>query len=175
MWLGERYGEGGLAMAILLGYWLVTGSVGVAAAIAIAAGRARELARLAWGVALANLGLSLALTPWLGLEGVAIGTTLPYLVVFPFQLRLVLPVAGVSIRELVDQVWIPAYTLGAALAGALVAARLLLEPDTVVVVVAVAGIGVLAYWTAYYLTWLRPHERKLIRDTARTLLSGGRR
>lgn len=175
VWLGERYGEGGLAMAILLAYWLVTGSVGVAAAIAIAAGKARELARLAWCVALANLGLSLALTPWIGLEGVAIGTTLPYLVVFPFQLRLVLPVAGVSIGELVDQVWVPAYTLGLALAAALVVARVALSPDTAVAVVATAGLGVLAYWVAYYLIWLRPHERELIRDTCRTLLSLGRR
>jgi O-antigen/teichoic acid export membrane protein len=175
VWLGERYGEGGLAMAILLAYWLVTGSVGVAAAIAIAAGKARELAKLAWAVALANLALSLALTPWIGLEGVAIGTTLPYLVVFPFQLRLVLPVAAVSIRELVEQVWVPAYTLGLALAAALVAARLLLSPDTAMVVIAIAGAGVLAYWIAYYALWLRPHERKLIGDTARTLLSGGRR
>lgn len=175
VWLGERYGEGGLAMTILLAYWLVTGSVGVAAAIAIAAGKARALAKLAWCVALANLGLSLALTPWIGLEGVAIGTTLPYLVVFPFQLRLVLPVAGVSVRELVAHVWVPAYSLGLALAVALVAVRLLLAPDTVAGVVGVAGLGVVAYWIAYYALWLRAHERKLIRDTARTLLSGGRR
>ena len=175
VWLGERYGEGGPAMAILLSYWLVTGSVGVAAAVAIAAGKARELAKLAWSVAVANLALSLALTPWIGLEGVAIGTALPYLAVFPFQLRLVLPVAGVSLRETLDEVWIPAYTLGLALAAALVAARLALSPDTAVVVLALAGTGVLAYWVAYFALWLRPHERKLIRDTARTLLSGGRR
>lgn len=175
VWLGERYGEGGTAMSILVAYWLVTGSVGVAAAIAIAGGKAREFARLAWAVAAANLGLSVALTPWIGLEGVAIGTTLPYILVFPLQLRLVRSVVSVSLRELVREVWLPAYSIGVALAVALVTVRLTVSPDTVLAVGGTAVAGVLGYWIAYYLVWLRRDERSLVASTARTLLSAGRR
>ena len=88
VWLGEEFREGGLAMAILMSYWLVNGTTGVIGPMLIACGRAPALARYAWLVAVSNLALSLALTPLLGLEGVTIGTAVPYLVGFPFLLRM---------------------------------------------------------------------------------------
>ena len=165
VWLGPRFRQGEVALSILVSYWLLYGALVVTPGLLIGAGRARTVARYVVLVAAANLALSLALTPVLGLEGPALGTAIPYLVAFPFLLRLALSVTPLRLGELAREAWLPAYSLGAALAGCLVAARLLLDIHTLPLLLAVGGGGVLAYWLAYYLVWLRPDERKLVRDT----------
>jgi O-antigen/teichoic acid export membrane protein len=170
VWLGDQFREGDLAMVILLSYWLLNGATGVPAAILVAAGKARTLARYAWSVALANLALSLALTPPLGLEGVTLGTSIPYLAVFPFILRESLRVVPVGLGRLAFDAWIPAYSLGAGLATVLVGIRAAVDLDSVPALVGVAGGGLAAYWLAFYFVWMRPDERVLVRDVARGLI-----
>ncbi len=164
VWLGEEFREAGLAMAILMSYWLVNGTTGVIGPMLVACGRAPSLARYAWMVAVSNLALSLALTPWLGLEGVTIGTAVPYLVGFPFLLRMLLREVPVSPRTLWAEAFRPAYALGVALAAGLVAVRLVAPPETLVPLLAVIGAGLAAYWGAFYLLCLAPGERRLVRD-----------
>jgi O-antigen/teichoic acid export membrane protein len=170
VWLGEEFRQGGTAMAILMSYWLVNGCTGVLSGLLVAAGRARSLATYAWAVALANLVMSLALTPWLGLEGVVIGTAVPYLAAFPFLLRIVLREVPVPVARLARESFLPAYLLGLALAGTLAAARVIAEPDELLPVLGIAIAGVLAYWLAYYAVVLRPSERTLVRDVAAGLV-----
>jgi len=164
VWLGEQYGDGALALTILVGYWLFNGSTGIVGSIAVAGGRASTIARYAWTMAIGNLALSLALTPWLGLEGVALGTTIPYLVMFPFVVRLVLQIVDVPLGELVRRAWMPSYLLGLGLAGGLVVARLTLDLFALLPLVTVALCGPALFWIAYYLIWLEDHERELVRD-----------
>jgi O-antigen/teichoic acid export membrane protein len=167
VWLGPEFREGGTAMAILMSYWLVSGTTGVLQGIVVSGGRAPVLARLAWTVALSNLAISLALTPSLGLEGVTIGTAVPYIAIYPFFLRVVLKlVPTVKFRDLAREAFMPAYVLGAVLAAALAAARILLDLDSVIPLVAVSLGGLAAFWLAYYVVWLRPEERTLVRDVA---------
>ena len=174
VWLGPEFREGGTAMAILMSYWLVNGSTGVLQGIVVSGGRAPVLARLAWTVALSNLAISLALTPSLGLEGVTIGTAVPYFAIYPFFLRVVLDLVPVSIRTLLREAFLPAYVLGAVLACALAGARIAFGLDSVVPLLAVAAGGLAAYWIAYYAIWLRPEERTLVRDIARGALPSRR-
>jgi O-antigen/teichoic acid export membrane protein len=171
VWLGHRFRTGAAALSILVSYWLVYGALAVTPGLLIGAGRARSVARLMVLVAAANLALSLALTPVVGLEGPALGTAIPYLVAFPFLLRLALSVAPVRLGELARQAWLPAYSLGAVLAGALVLARSVLDIHTLPLLAAVALGGVAAYWLCFYLLWLDTGERRLIRDTVRSLAS----
>jgi hypothetical protein len=56
------------------------------------------------------------------------------------------------------------------LAAGLVAARLWLPLSTVLEVVAVASVGLVAYFALYYTAWLRPSERVLLGDLARLLV-----
>ena len=170
VWLGERFREGEAALAILVSYWLLYATLAVTPGFLVGAGRAREVARCLAAVAVANLALSLALTPVLGLEGPALGTAIPYFVAFPVLVRLGLSASGLPLGELARQAWLPAYSLGAALAAALGAVRVLAEPETLASVAGVAGGGLAAYWLAFYLVWMRPAERALVRDTARSLL-----
>jgi O-antigen/teichoic acid export membrane protein len=171
VWLGERYGDGAAALAILVSYWLLYGGLVVSPGFLVGAGRAPELARVMAGVALANLALSLALTPAVGLEGPALGTAIPFLLAFPLLLRLGMSVGGVGAGELARRAWVPAYSMGAVLAAVLVAVRLTADPQSLAAVAGAAVVGLLAYWAAFYLLWLGPDERRLVRGLAR--LRGG--
>ena len=167
VWLGERYREGGTALAILVSYWLLMGQLAVTPSFLIGAGRARQVARTIAAVAALNLALTLALTPWLGLEGPALGTAISYLVGFPFLLRLSLAATGVALRDLAREAWLPAYALGGALAAVLVTARALFGLDSTGPLAAALLGGPLLYWLAYVTLVLRPSERSLVRDLLR--------
>ena len=167
VWLGERYREGGTALAILVSYWLLMGQLAVTPSFLVGAGRARHVAWTIASVAALNLVVTLALTPSLGLEGPALGTAISYLAGFPFLLRLSLDVTGVRLRDLVREAWVPAYFLGGALAALLVAARALFELDSPAPLLAALGGGPLLYWLAYATVVLRPGERALARDVLR--------
>jgi O-antigen/teichoic acid export membrane protein len=170
VWLGDRYREAGLAMSLLVSYWLFTSSISVASSVLMAAGSVRTVAKLAWAIAIVNLGVSLALTPWLGLEGVVLGTTIGYLAVFPAFLHVVVTRLPVTVGELAREVWIPAFGLGLVLATALVGVRALVSVDTLPEVAVVSALGIGGYFVAFYAVCLRPSERRL----ARSLLRPGR-
>jgi O-antigen/teichoic acid export membrane protein len=167
VWLGDRYGAGAAALTILVSYWLLYGGLVVTPGFLVGAGAARYVARIFVTAAALNLVLSIALTPALGLEGPALATAIPFVLAFPLMLGVGLRAGGgVGARELARQAWWPAYGLGAALAGVLVGLRLLLEPETLPVVLGMAAGGVLAYWVAFYAVVLRPSERELVRGLA---------
>jgi O-antigen/teichoic acid export membrane protein len=163
VWLGDRYGEGAAALTILVSYWLLYGGLVVTPGFLVGAGRAREVARIFIAVAVANLGVALILTPELGLEGPALATAIPFFVAFPAMLRLGLEASGASLAELARRAWLPAYALGAVLAGVLVALRLAADPETLPAVIGMAAVGVVAYWLAFYALVLGPDERTLVR------------
>jgi O-antigen/teichoic acid export membrane protein len=163
-WLGDGFDEGGTAMALMLSYWLLFGSLGVHQMVLVGCGRAKEVARIMGGVALGVLVLSLALTPALGLEGPAVAVAASYTAAFPFLQRLVLRETGVGLRELVRRAWLPAYVLGAALAGGLVALRNAVALDSPGAVVAALAAGLAAYWLAWWLLVPDRAERSTLRS-----------
>ncbi len=162
-WLGDRYGGGGVALAILVSYWLLYGGLVVTPGFLVGAGRAREVARIMLCVAAANLVLSLVLTPELGVEGPAVGTAVPFVLAFPLMLRLGLGASGASVGDLSRRAWAPNYALGAALAALLVLGRAALPMDLTTAVVGLAAGGVLIYWAAFYGLVLDSDERALAR------------
>ena len=91
-----------------------------------------------------NVSISLALTPRLGLDGVVLGTTVSFVLGFPFC-WIVLSTFPVRLAELVRDVWLPAYLTGVPLAIGLLAARLSLPLDTVVGVLSAALVALLVY------------------------------
>jgi O-antigen/teichoic acid export membrane protein len=162
-WLGDRYGAGDTALAILVSYWLVYGGLVVTPGFLVGAGRARDVARIMICVAAANLTLSLALTPSLGVEGPAVATAAAFLAAFPFLLRVGLAASHAPLAELARRAWAPNYMLGAALAVALIGGRAALPMDETVAVLALAAGGVLAYWGVFYGLVLDASERALVR------------
>jgi O-antigen/teichoic acid export membrane protein len=170
VWLGPKFASAGAAMTILVGYWLVTGGAPVAAAMLMAAGRVRRLAAYAAAVAAFNLVLSLALTPRYGLNGVVLGTTIPYVLLSPYVVILALSTFSVGLGDFGREVWLPAYSTGAVILAGLLAVRLSVSLTTLPAVLAVGLTAVLAYWAIFVAVWLKPGERRLIGETARALI-----
>ena len=123
VWLGDRYGAGATALTILVSYWLLYAGLVVTPGFLVGAGRARQVGLITAGAAALNLVLALVLTPELGIEGPALATAIPFLLVFPLMLRVGLDASGATLGQLARRAWLPAYALGAALAAALVAVR----------------------------------------------------
>ncbi len=167
VWLGERYGEGGAALAILVSYWLLYGGLVVSPGFLVGAGLARAVARVMLGVAAANLVLALALTPELGLEGPALATAVPFVVAFPLLLRLGLQASGVTLTRIVGGAYLPAWVLGVSLALALAFVRFGIGPQTLPAVLGFAGGAIVLYWAAFYGLVLAPGERAFVRGLLR--------
>lgn len=170
VWLGARFETAATGMTVLLAYWLVNANTGVAAGMLVAAGRARQLTLYAAVVAGLNLVLSLALTPSFGLVGVVLGTTVSYVVLFPFFLAIALPTFSVSLADLAREAWLPGYATGLVVGVGLILVRLSAHLDNLPKVVVAAALGLLAYWIIYYTVWLRPSERALVRNVALALV-----
>jgi O-antigen/teichoic acid export membrane protein len=166
-WLGEAFVEAAPAMTILLAYWLVAANALVATTVLIAHGHTLWLAHYAWTVALTNLALSVALTPWLGLDGVVLGTTLPYVVAIPIAMRKALRELPVRASDFWSAAWLPGYTTAAAVGAAIVALRLVTPIEGLLPVIAVATAGVGFAWGAWWVLWLTPEERRLAGDVVR--------
>ena len=168
VWLGDRYIDGAAALTILVSYWLLYGALIVTPGFLVGAGEARAAGRTLACAAALNLVLALILTPKLGVEGPAVATAGALAAVFPLLLRVGLRVSDVALGELFARALLPAYGLGAALAGVLLAIRLGLEPDTLPAVAATAVIGVAIYWAAFYAFVFDPGERALVRGLLRS-------
>lgn len=167
VWLGRRYAGAAFAMAIFTATWILGANNNVIGSALVGVGRRRELMGYTWGVAAMNLALSVGLTPVIGLPGVVIGTTAAYVAFFPMLLRIAFDALPISLADLVHEVWLPAYSLGAVLAAGLVVVRLAFAPDAVWSVALTCGLGVCGYWLAFYLLALSPDERVLIKGLVR--------
>jgi O-antigen/teichoic acid export membrane protein len=172
-WLGAPqpgappFASAGPALAIMLSHWLLNGVLGVTGAMLVAVGAARDLARWALAVGAGTVVLALALVPELGLDGAALAMAIPYVALFPYMLRITLRAVPVPLGELARRAFVPAWLLGAALAGVLGALRLTLDPTGPIAVVATAGVALALYWAAYYAVALSGDERALVRGLAR--------
>jgi O-antigen/teichoic acid export membrane protein len=166
-WLGDGFDAAGPAMAIMLSHWVLNGITGVTSAILVATGAARDLARWAMLLAVATVVLALALVSPLGLDGAALATAIPYVLLFPYMVRITLRAVPLPVGELVRRAFAPAWLLGLALVAALLAVRLLADPEGVVAVAGTALAALAAYWGAYYGLALDPSERTLVRGLLR--------
>jgi O-antigen/teichoic acid export membrane protein len=165
-WLGVRYGEAWVACVIFLAWWALASNAAIAQTTMFVDGHVRRLAKLSWTIAAVNLTLSLALTPWLGLEGVALGTTLAYVALLPAWVRYVIERFGLSLRELARTAWVPAYGTGLLVAGLALAGRAVFPLDDAATVIAVLIASVAIGWAFIFSVVLTPEERRLAREVA---------
>ena len=167
VWVGDRFSDAATALAIFVSYWLLGGTTGVAASMLTAAGKVKALAVYSWGVGVVNLGLSLVLTPKLGLDGVVISTTAAYVAMAPLLFWLTFTTLPVTVGEFARRVWIPAYSGGAVLAAALLVLREHADLESLPALLAAAGVGCLVYWGTFYGLWMDADERRFLRSLVR--------
>jgi O-antigen/teichoic acid export membrane protein len=167
VWLGSRFTPASGAMTIFVSYWLLLGGSSVGLSMIIATGRVKAVVIYSTVLATLNLGCSLALTPALGLNGIVLGTSLPYAIMLPAFITLLCRTFDVSILEYLRQGYSVAYMAGATLAGWALLARRLLPIDRPAVLIGVGTIGLVGYAAGVYLLGLAPRERLLVRTTLR--------
>jgi O-antigen/teichoic acid export membrane protein len=165
VWLGRHFLAAARAMTILVSYWLLLGGSSVGLSMMIAAGRVKTVVVYSSSVAVLNLALSLALAPSLGLDGVVIGTSLPYALVMPVFVYLVCRTFAVSIVEYLREGFTTAVSVGGLLAAGELLARALLPIERPAVLLGCIGLGLTSYAALVYRFGLRPRERLLVHTT----------
>ncbi|MEA2494993.1 MAG: hypothetical protein QOJ29_2904 [Thermoleophilaceae bacterium] len=167
VWVGSKFAPAATAMTVLISYWIMNASLGPAAVALFAAGKAREIAILAWATALINLAVSLALTPSMGLNGVVIGTVAGYALTFVPWLRFTTRFLPVTYRDYWREIVLPPLALGVPLAAALLIVRVAIPLENVAVVASVAVGAVALYFVAYWAFAMDANERALARSLVR--------
>jgi hypothetical protein len=117
--------------------------------------------------------LALALTPLLGLEGVALATAVPYLALFPYLAGAALRSVDLRAEAFLRGALVPAWAVGGGLAAGLGALRLAVDVEGPGAVAAAAFGGLAVAWTACFALVLRREERRLVRDVARGFTEAG--
>jgi O-antigen/teichoic acid export membrane protein len=174
-WVGSGYAGSAVVAQLLLVVVLVRVGNATAASILKGAGRHRLLAGVNFGTAAANVLLSIALLPHLGLVGVALGTLLPVVltaafVLFPAACRRV--GVGAS-RAAFGAIW-PAAWPAVVMALLLWAGRAL-HPSSLPAVAGQLIVAGLVYELLFFGVAIPREERRYYWTKAVELLSRGRR
>jgi O-antigen/teichoic acid export membrane protein len=99
-WMGTGFVESILPAQVLIAFWLFNGTIEVGSGLLTAKGYVRVIFKIVALTALLNVGLSLILVRPLGILGVALGTTIPMILVsFPLILHQILKVLKVTLQE----------------------------------------------------------------------------
>jgi O-antigen/teichoic acid export membrane protein len=143
-WAGAQFDQVVGVLLILMGGLLLNNNHLVAVGVLTGMGRIGAYTRLHVIWALANVALSLALIGPLGLEGVALGSVLPLVVLEPIYLRIALRETGVSPRAFVLTAIVRPYGCAAVAAIAPLALLAAMGPT-----IAAAVVGTAAYLVLY--------------------------
>jgi O-antigen/teichoic acid export membrane protein len=172
-WLGAKFRAVEAEAAVFVGWWLIGANGGLATTVLTSAGRFRTIAVLSWVVVVVNVGVTLSLTPGLGIWGPVLGAVIGFSVALAYSLPLAVRISRVGWRTVVVEAWLPAYSTGAVLAAVLVLIRVTVGLPAGIVTVAVTGAALGGYWLLYAAVWLGPDERALVSRTLRGATSAG--
>ena len=99
-WMGNDFVESILPAQVLIAFWLFNNTLEVGSGLLTAKGYVKVLFKIIALTALLNLGLSLILVRHWGILGVALGTTIPMILVsFPLILHQIFKILKVTPRE----------------------------------------------------------------------------
>jgi O-antigen/teichoic acid export membrane protein len=170
-WVGADFAKDADVVRILIAAGLVDIAMWPAASMLQASNRHHFMAAAAAGSGVLNLGLSIALVGSLGVEGVALGTLIAAVV----ELVVVLPYAmrqyGVRLPAFARDVLAPVLLPAIPAVAVLVALNALLDPRSLVAVLAIGAAGAAVYGPGYLAFGASAHERGLLRR----LVGGGGR
>jgi O-antigen/teichoic acid export membrane protein len=127
-WVGRSYGRYAVYVQIFVSYWLLHANTGVLGAVITGIGRMRLFVVLTVIGGIVTLGLSIGLTIAWGTVGVIWGTVIPAWVGMPIWMHYALRHVGLSWRVYVRYVVFPAYGLVGLWTGAVLGAKLALDP-----------------------------------------------
>ena len=170
-WLGPAFVPQAVNAQILILPQLFMATATLGDSIITGQGNLPKRLPYAIAITIANLVLSLLLVQRLGILGVVLGTSIPYLVDYPFHVRIQLKLVGISASRWLREIVLPAYPLllipalvGLGLRETMLMNRLL--------GVALAGsICVGLYWAAFFWFGLNSAERSEVHSGLRSVVS----
>ncbi len=110
-WLGPLFVTQSLNAQILILPQLFMATATLGDSIITGKGRLPERLPYVLAITLGNLVLSLLLVQRFGILGVVLGTSIPYLVDYPFHVRMQLRIVGISAGRWLKEIVLPAYPL----------------------------------------------------------------
>lgn len=161
--LANRIPEMALAAQILISHQILTAGGTLGDSMIIGMGKLPKRLPYAIVVTLANLVLSVLLVRPLGILGVVIGTTLPYLVDFPIHMWLLFKLLGVQPRRWVREVVAPVYPLLVLPLAMSIGALYTPLSGSLIGMAVIGAASVGAYWAAVMAFSMSPVERVEIR------------
>lgn len=162
-WLGPEFVSQTTAARVIVFPQLLLALGPVGDSIIVGQGKLPKRIPYVIGITLGNLAISLALVRPLGILGVIIGTTVPYLIDFPLHMRFLLVHIGLPAKRWLREVVAPVYPL--LVVPFAVSVALLRTPlmDRLLGVGLAALLSVVAYWIALYAFGLSSSEREEVR------------
>ena len=170
-WLGPAFATQALAARILVAPQLLLCSLTLGDSIMTAMGKLPQRIPYVIAFTAANLVLSLILVQSLGIMGVVLGTTIPYLVDFPFHIRLLLRQVDVRFRDWARLVVRPTYPLLVIPAGMCLLALFTPLTSRLIGVGIVAAVSLVAYWVTLFFLGFSSSERQEVTAVLRAARS----
>ena len=167
-WVGPSFAEAGAVLSILMVSVTLLVPQMVASGVFSMTGRHKLTAWAAVLSMIVNLVASISLAPWLGLEGVAIGTLVATVLIdVGFVMVLAGGAFGVPMSMWVGQVFGPAMVPAALSGAALFGLRALWRPESLVAVGAEAMVGLALYAVIFVRFGMSADERAMAWSIAR--------
>jgi O-antigen/teichoic acid export membrane protein len=167
IWLGPRFAGVGVVAQILVASMLVNNLHLVGTGLLTGLGRISAYARYDVLWAIGNLVVSVALVGWLGLEGVALGTALPLLVLEPLFIRAALRELGLPARRFLAGGVLRPYGAAVLALPVLLIPALAMPPAGVLEVFGLSAAWLVAFVACFALVALNGDERGGVRAVLR--------
>jgi O-antigen/teichoic acid export membrane protein len=162
-WLGPAFAAQAIAAQLLISHQVLTSGTAVGDSMIVGLGQLAKRVPYAVGAALLNLTISVVLVQRIGILGVVLGTMIPYLIDYPFHMRLILRGLDVPVGRWLKETVLPTYPLlllPAVVSWALLTTSLQ-ESFWGIAVIGVVSVG--CYWIAVYGLAFQPNERADVR------------
>jgi len=169
VWLGPAFAAYAIAAQLLISHQLLTSGTAVGDSMILGLGQLNKRVPYAVAVAALNLAISITLVRTLGILGVVLGTTIPWLLDYPFHMRLILRTLDVPVGMWLRRTVLPTYPL--LLLPALLAWWLISTPlqGSLLGIAAIGVVSVGGYWLAVYALGFDAGERADVRSGARAV------
>lgn len=159
VWAGKDFGDSAIYIQLFLLYVFFTLNHSAAGQILTGMGKVKELAKFQVIIAIANLALSIFLIRKIGLLGVVLGTTIPFVVMEWFYVKLIFANLKVNFKEywrtVLSKVYLPAIIP----AVGLVALSRYFQPGRILAILLVFAINFVIYGALFYFYGLAKSEK----------------
>ena len=162
--MGDEFISVAIVAQIFIFHAFFSGNFSVMAEILVAKNLVNKIIKYTIAMALLNLILSLLLVREFGLEGVVLGTKIPYILISIPYTRVMLVELNINWKDYLRNVVLKTYPIGAFVAILLYSITTIHYPLNLFEVAFFGILGFVAYMIPFYMFSLNGSERTLVRS-----------